>query len=128
MTDKPVRDANGRWLPGSPGNSKGRPTRQQEDELAEVRQMAARILAEHFTPEVWAKIVDHQLEKAKKGDRFALKWLDQHATPPPTLVVISMATWTAIIDKQMKRALAGDLDAAKWLKDHNMDNCAENKE
>lgn len=128
MDNKSKRDENGRWVKGAPSaNPKGRPTQAYEDTLAETRLMAARVLAEHFTPEAWSEIVDHQIEKAKKGDRFALKWLDQHATPPPILVVISMASWTKIIDVQLKRALAGDLNAAKWLKDHNMDNCAENE-
>ena len=69
------RDERGMFKPGHSGGP-GRPRKEPDLPAARLRQ-----LAEECTPSDWKEICRAQIDKARKGNLAATKWLSRHLLP-----------------------------------------------
>ena len=71
------RDKSGRFVAGQSGNPNGRLPKKREERFLEITLATV-------TFKDWAEIVEKAVEKAKRGDPIARKWLSDYIIGPPT--------------------------------------------
>lgn len=69
-----ARDENGRFVKGSSGNPKGRPTKEREQKYYEYAMNTV-------TYKDWQAILNRAVADAKRGDQQARKWLSDYLAP-----------------------------------------------
>jgi len=65
------------WVKGQSGNPKGRPPKKREERFLEITLSTV-------TYKDWKEVVKKAIEKAKRGDPTARKWLSDYIIGPPT--------------------------------------------